>query len=61
MAEEKTEQAQEKAKSRKKINKLTLAEVEKKLEEVESVQGGYSSRYAQTLLRRRDILRTDKK
>ncbi len=61
MAEEKTEQAQEKAKSRKKINKLTLAEVEKKLEEVESVQGGYSSRYAQTLLRRRDILRTDQK
>jgi hypothetical protein len=61
MAEEKTEQAQEKAKSRKKINKLTLAEVEKKLEEVESGQGGYSSRYAQALLRRRDILRADKR
>jgi hypothetical protein len=61
MAEEKTEQAQEKAKSRKKINKLTLAEVEKKLKEIESTQGGYSSRYAQVLLKRRDILRAGKR
>ena len=61
MAEEKTEQAQEKAQSRKKINKLTLAEIEKKLEEVKSVQGGYSSRYAQILLRRRDVLRAHKR
>jgi hypothetical protein len=60
MAEEKTEQAQEKAQSRKKINKLTLAEIEKKLEEVKSAQGGYSSRYAQILLKRRDILRARK-
>ncbi len=60
MAEEKTEQAQEKTKERKKINKLTLAEVEKKLEEAKSAQGGYSSRYAQNLLRRREVLRPQK-
>lgn len=60
MAEEKTEQAQEKTKERKKINRLTLAEVEKKLEEVKSAQGGYSSRYAQNLLRRREVLRSQK-
>ncbi len=60
MAEEKKEPAQEKTKKRKKINKLTLAEVEKKLEEAKSAQGGYSSRYAQKLLRRREVLRSQK-
>jgi hypothetical protein len=61
MAEEKAEQAQEKAKKGKKTNKLTLAEVEKKLEEVKSAQGGFSSRYAKELLRRKDILRSQRK
>jgi len=57
MAEEKTEQAQEKSKGGKKINKMSLAEVEEKLTEVKSAQGGLSSRFARELQRRRDILR----
>jgi hypothetical protein len=58
MAEERAEQTQEKAKKSKKLNRLTLAEIETKLEEVKSAQGGLSSRYAKELLRRRDILRS---
>jgi hypothetical protein len=61
MAEEKAEQAQEKPKKSKKLNKLTLAEIEKKLEEVKGAQGGFSSRYAKELLRRQDILRSPRK
>ena len=57
MAEEKTEQAQEKAKGGKKINKMTLAEIEEKLAEVKSTQGGLSSRFARELQRRKEILR----
>ena len=56
MAEEKQEQAQDKPKRGKKVNKMTLAEVEKALEAAKSSQGGLSSRYAQALLRRKDIL-----
>ena len=40
MAEEKIEQSEEKAKHDKKINQLTLAEVEKKLEEIKGSMGG---------------------
>jgi hypothetical protein len=61
MAEEKADQTQEKAKRGKKMNKLTLAEIEKKLEEVKSAQGGFSSRYAKELLRRQEILRSQGK
>jgi hypothetical protein len=61
MAEEKAEQAQEKGKRDKKINRLTLAEIEKKLEEVKSAQGGFSSRYAKELIRRKEILRSQGK
>jgi hypothetical protein len=57
MAEEKTEKAQEKAKGGKKINKMSLAEIEEKLSEVKSSQGGLSSRFARELQRRRDVLR----
>ena len=56
MAEEKQEQAQDKPKRGKKVNKMTLAEVEKALEAATSSQGGLSSRYAQALLRRKDVL-----
>ncbi len=60
MAQGKKEESQEKTKRNKKINKLSLAEIEKKLEEVKSSQGGFSSRFARELLRRRDILRAGK-
>ncbi len=58
MAEEKIEQLEEKAKRNKKINQLTLAETEKKLEEIKGSMGGYSSRYARELLRRKKILQS---
>lgn len=58
MAEEKPGQAPERAKRGKKINKMTLAEVEKKLEEIRTSQGGTSSHYAKGLIRRKDILRS---
>jgi hypothetical protein len=61
MAEEKVEQPQEKAKKSKKLNKLTLAEVEKKIEDVKNTQGGFSSRYARELRHRKDILRSQGK
>lgn len=61
MAEEKPEQAQEKPKRGKKINKMTITEVEKALEAVQSSQGGHASRYARELIRRRDVLRSGKK
>jgi hypothetical protein len=60
MAEEKPEQAQEKPKRGKKINKMTIAEVEKALESARSSQGGQASRYVRELLRRRDILKAGK-
>jgi hypothetical protein len=61
MAEEKPEQAQEKPKRGKKINKMSIAEVEKALETVTSSQGGQASRYARALIRRRDSLKAGKK
>ena len=57
MAEEKQEQAQDKPKRGKKINKMTLSEVEKALETAKNSQGGLSSRHARALLRRQEILR----
>lgn len=44
------------SKSSKKINKMTLEEVEAKLEDVKTTQGGLSSKYAQQLLRRKGYL-----
>lgn len=41
-----------------KVNKMTLAQIEKKIEEVQSSQGGLMSRYAKQLLRRRDLLKS---
>ena len=41
---------------KKKINKMTLAEIEKKLKEVEEHQGGFDSRYARHLLKRKKTL-----
>jgi hypothetical protein len=61
MAEEKPEQAREAPKRGKKINKMSLAEIEKALEAAVGSQGGQSSRYAHELLRRRDVLRSGKK
>jgi cell division protein FtsI/penicillin-binding protein 2 len=61
MAEEKPEQPQEKPKRGKKINKMTIDEVEKALEAVNSSQGGQTSRYARALIGRRDFLRAAKK
>ncbi len=58
MAEEKQEQSQDKPKRGKKINKMSVSEVEKALETAKNSQGGLSSRYARALLRRKDILRS---
>jgi hypothetical protein len=58
MAEEKIEQPEEKAKRSRKINQLTLAEIEKKLEEIKGSMGGFSSRYARELLRRKENLQS---
>jgi hypothetical protein len=60
MAEEKAEKGQEKAKRGKKINKMSLAEIEQKLSDVKSAQGGLSSRFARELERRRDVLRANR-
>lgn len=57
MAEEKQEQAQDKPKRGKKINKMSMAEIEKALEGLKSSQGGQVSRYARELARRRETLR----
>jgi hypothetical protein len=41
----------------KKINKMTLDEVQAKLEDIRSKQGGLRSRYARQLLQKRDLLK----
>ncbi|HUU38162.1 MAG TPA: hypothetical protein VMW46_08160 [Candidatus Desulfaltia sp.] len=56
MAEEKQEQAKDKPKRGKKINKMSISEVEKALETAKNTQGGLISRYAQALVRRKEIL-----
>lgn len=58
MAEEKSSEPTAKAKRNKKINQMTLEEIEKKLDEIKSTMGGHSSRYARELLRRREVLRS---
>ena len=60
MAEEKPDQTQEQASHAKKVNKMTLAEVEKQLEAIKSSQGGFTSRYARELQRRKSVLRSSK-
>jgi hypothetical protein len=50
------EQKEETAPKRKKINALTLAEIEAKLAECQEKQGGLISRYAQKLLARKKVL-----
>ncbi len=57
-AEEKKE-AQ--AKKKKKINRLTLKELEKKIEQVQQKMGGLTSIYAQQLLRRKEQLLQESK
>lgn len=56
MAEETQEQTQDKPKRGKKINKMSLSEVEKALEMAKNSQGGLDSRYARALVRRKEIL-----
>jgi hypothetical protein len=46
----------EKAPGNKKINKMTPAEIERKLNELRVSQGGLRSKYAQHLLKRKKIL-----
>jgi hypothetical protein len=46
----------EKAKGPKKINRMTLAEIDAKLNEVRVSQGGLKSRYAKQLLGRKKAL-----
>jgi len=41
---------------KKKINKMTLSEIETKLEEVKGKMGGFDSKYAQQLILRKDYL-----
>ncbi len=62
MAELKTgEAAAEGKKKNKKVKKMTLEEIEKKLQEVTEKQGGLTSLYARHLLRRKEILLTGQK
>ncbi|GEM_PF-541354 len=53
--------ASEGKKKNKKINQLSLEEINKKLQEVQAKQGGLSSLYARHLLRRKEILLAQKK
>ncbi|MFC2163460.1 hypothetical protein ACFLT2_00520, partial [Acidobacteriota bacterium] len=41
---------------KKKINKMTLAEVEAKLKELQETMGGHDSKYAQQLILRKKLL-----
>lgn len=50
------ESVAEAAPRRKKINELTLAEIEAKLAECADKQGGLTSRYARQLLLRKKVL-----
>ncbi len=55
-SDDKVQTETEKKKKNKKINKMTLEEIEKKIQEVQQTQGGLSSIYARHLLRRREVL-----
>jgi hypothetical protein len=50
------ENSPEKSRKKKKINRLTLAEVENQLEEIKKTQGGWQSRYARHLQARKKAL-----
>lgn len=52
------EKAEAPGPKKKKINKMTLAEVEAKLEEVKSAMGGLNSKYAQQLILRKEHLKS---
>ena len=56
MADDKAEKGQESKNRGKKINKMTLPEINKKLEEIKDSMGGHSSRYARQLLHRKTVL-----
>lgn len=56
MAEEKTEHAHSETKKGKKVNKMTLDEIEKKLGEIQETMGGHTSRYARHLIQRKTSL-----
>ncbi|MGB8952437.1 MAG: hypothetical protein WCC06_07205 [Candidatus Aminicenantales bacterium] len=51
-----TPESEKSGKSNKKINRMTLAEIESQLEEIKSSMGGHSSKYAQHLIRRKNLL-----
>ncbi len=53
MAEEKKEAGEKK---KKKINRLTLKELEERIKEVQQKQGGLTSSFAQQLLKRKEQL-----
>jgi len=53
---EATEKSED-ASRRKKINRLSLAEIEAKLEQLKATSGGMRTRYAQHLLRRASVLK----
>lgn len=56
MADEKADKGQESKKRGKKINKMTLPEINTKLEEIKGSMGGHTSRYARQLGRRKSVL-----
>jgi len=57
MADEKTGQSEKEAKKReKKINRMTLPQIEKKLEDIKGSMGGHASKYARQLLQRKKVL-----
>ncbi|MFO7865641.1 MAG: hypothetical protein R6V02_02355 [Candidatus Aminicenantes bacterium] len=45
---------------KKKINKLSLSEIEAKLKEIKKTMGGWDSKYAQHLQERKKILSSDR-
>jgi len=56
-----SDNAQEKKQKNKKINKMTLAEIEKAIEETKKNMNSLNSRYARELLKQRDYLLSLKK
>ena len=59
MAEKKEAETTEKsegASKRKKINRMTLVDIEAKLEQLKTTPGGMQSRFAQHLLSRKNVL-----
>jgi sRNA-binding protein len=58
--EEKETKEEPPAPAKKKINKMTLAEIESKLKEIKKTMGGWDSKYAQQLLKRKNRLLQEK-